>query len=125
MSCCGPLSIVFFEAEIRQRIQSIDPGLPVFAVSSMIEVIDTSLAPHRFSAGLVGGFAGLAFLLASIGIYGLLNYMVSQRSREIGLRMTLGARPTDIIKLILKKAQLLPASVLWLVCSWLRLAPRC
>ena len=91
------------EAEIRQRIQSIDPGLPVFAVSSMIEVIDTSLAPHRFSAGLVGGFAGLALLLASIGIYGLLNYMVSQRSREIGLRMTLGARPTDIIKLILKK----------------------
>jgi predicted permease len=91
------------EAEIRQRIQSIDPGLPVFSITSMMEVIGASLARHRFSADLVGAFAGLALLLASIGIYGLLDYMVSQRSREIGLRMTLGAQPTDIIGLILKK----------------------
>ncbi len=95
------------EAQIRHEIQSIDPGLPVFNVSSMNEVLDSSLASRRFSANMVGGFAGLALLLASLGIYGLLAYMVSQRSREIGLRMALGARPTDIVRLILGKGVVL------------------
>jgi len=91
------------EPQIRHEVQSIDPGLPVFHVSSMNEVIDSSLAPRRFSADMVGGFAALAIFLASLGIYGLLAYMVGQRSREIGLRMALGAQSTDIVKLILGK----------------------
>jgi putative ABC transport system permease protein len=66
-------------------------------------VLDRSLASRRFSADLVGGFAGLAVLLASIGIYGLMAYMVGQRSREIGLRIALGARRDDILKLFLRK----------------------
>jgi putative ABC transport system permease protein len=91
------------EPQIRHEIQSIDPGLPVFGVSSMNEVLDRSLASRRFSADLVGGFAGLAVLLASIGIYGLLAYIVGQRSREIGIRMALGARRDDILKMFLLK----------------------
>src|ERR1700756_1378439 len=91
------------EPQIRHEIQSIDSGLPVFNVSSMNDVLDRSLASRRFSADLVGGFAGLAVLLASIGIYGLLAYMVGQRSREIGLRIALGARRDDILKLFLRK----------------------
>jgi predicted permease len=89
--------------QIRHEIQSIDPGLPVFNVSSMNEILDRSLASRRFSADLVGGFAGLAVLLASIGIYGLVAYMVGQRSREIGIRMALGARRDDILRMFLRK----------------------
>ncbi len=97
------LSASTLEVQIRGAIQSIDPGLPVFSVTSMDEVVDASLASRRFSAGLVGGFAGLAVLLASIGIYGLLAYIVGQRSREIGVRMALGARRHDILRMFLRK----------------------
>src|SRR5712671_6459206 len=97
------LPATLLEPQIRHEIQSIDPGLPVFNVSSMNDVLDRSLASRRFSADLVGGFAGLALLLASIAIYGLLAYMVGQRSREIGIRMALGARRDDILRMFLRK----------------------
>jgi putative ABC transport system permease protein len=101
------LPAALLEPQIRHEIQSIDPGLPVFGVSSMNDVLDRSLASRRFSADLVGGFAGVALVLASIGIYGLLAFMVGQRSREIGLRMALGARPADILKLFVTKGVVL------------------
>ncbi|HEY6329652.1 MAG TPA: FtsX-like permease family protein, partial [Blastocatellia bacterium] len=97
------LPATLLEPQIRHEIQSIDPRLPVFNVVSMNDILDRSLASRRFSADLVGGFAGLAVLLASIGIYGLLAYMVGQRSREIGIRMALGARRDDILTMFLRK----------------------
>jgi ABC-type antimicrobial peptide transport system permease subunit len=101
------LPATLLEPQIRHEIQSIDPGLPVFNVVSMHDILDRSLASRRFSADLVGAFAGLAVLLASIGIYGLLAYMVSQRSREIGIRMALGARRDDILRMFLRKGVVL------------------
>ncbi|HET6934958.1 MAG TPA: ABC transporter permease, partial [Candidatus Angelobacter sp.] len=95
------------EPQIRGAVQSVDPGLPVFGVTSMDEILDASLASRRFSANLVAGFAGGALLLASIGIYGLLAYMVGQRSRELGLRLALGAQSGDVLRLVLRKGVVL------------------
>jgi putative ABC transport system permease protein len=113
------LPAALLEPQIRHEIQSIDPGLPVFGVSSMNDVLDRSLASRRFSADLVGGFAGLAVLLASIGIYGLLAYMVGQRSREIGIRMALGAGREDILRVFFRRGVALAGVgvVVGVVCS--------
>jgi predicted permease len=97
------LSATSLEPQIRRELQALDPGLPVFNVRTMNEVIDRSLASRRFSAGLVGGFAVVALLLASVGIYGLLAYMVGQRSHEIGVRMALGATQSTIGKMIVSR----------------------
>ena len=102
-----PLPASLLESQIRKEIQTLDPALPVFNVRSMNDVMDVSIAPRRFSAELVGVFAAVAMLLSSIGIYGLLAYMVGQRSREIGIRVALGAQRPDILKLILGKGLLL------------------
>src|SRR5580692_999228 len=102
-----PLPASLLESKIRSEIQAVDPGLPIFNVRSMTDVMDVSIAPRRFSAELVGVFAAVAMLLSSIGIYGLLVYIVGQRSREIGIRVALGAQRSDILTLILGKGLLL------------------
>jgi predicted permease len=98
------------EPQIRAAIQQVDPELPVFGVRSMTDAIDRSLAARRFSAGLVSAFAAVALLVTIIGVYGLLAYLVAQRSPEFGLRMALGAGRADIVKLVSGKGLVVAGS---------------
>jgi putative ABC transport system permease protein len=86
---------------VSELVRRIDPMVPLFDVQSLDELLANSFAPRKFDMYLFGAFAGVALLLAAIGLFGLTSYNVSQRIREIGLRRALGAEPRDILRLIL------------------------
>lgn len=88
----------------RRQIQAVDPDVAASAIRSLDDYVSASVAPRRFNLQLLAIFAGAALLLASGGIYGVISYSVSRRTHEIGLRMTLGARPADILRLVVAQA---------------------
>jgi predicted permease len=95
--------------DLRAIVQQLDPSVPVYSMKTLKQHMGTSLFPARMAAIALGSFGLLALILAAVGIYGVMSHVVAGRTREIGLRMALGAQLSDVEKLILKQGMLLAA----------------
>jgi ABC-type antimicrobial peptide transport system permease subunit len=98
---------VRFAPSVRDIIRRIDPKLPITDLQTLTDVVDLETASRAVQVRVLAAFAGIAFVLAAVGIHGLLSFAVSQRLAEIGVRVALGAQPGDILKMVLSRGVML------------------
>ncbi|HEY4741496.1 MAG TPA: ABC transporter permease [Candidatus Acidoferrales bacterium] len=115
----GRLDAAAIPVELREQVQSVDPGLPVFGAQTLDDAVSASLSTRRFSMEMVGLFALTALLLAGLGIYGVISYIVSERTHEIGIRLALGAQRNSILQMVLRQglALAIAGAAVGLVCA--------
>jgi ABC-type antimicrobial peptide transport system permease subunit len=99
----GQLDPSAISAQMREQVQSVDPELPVFRAETLDDVLSMSLSVRRFSMEMVAFFAATALLLAGLGIYGTISYVVNEQRREIAIRLALGAERGNILKMVLRR----------------------
>jgi len=99
----GHLDAAAVAEEMREQVQAVDPTLPVFGTRALTETVSASLAERRFSLRMILAFALTALLLAGLGIYGVISYLVNERTHEIGIRIALGAQRRNILRLVFRQ----------------------